>query len=147
METETNRFNMFGIGGVVILVVAIIVVFYTNPELITSWFSGQSLKGEIEWKSDGSVLITNKSDIDWKDARVTLNKGIVAQRYEVTVPSHLAIEAGKGLRIPSDSFKKSNGDVYKLDSGTPHTITVEVPLPDGKKGVLEIKLGGKRLTT
>ncbi len=145
METEKNRFNMFGIGGGVIIVAAAVIVFYTNPELITSWIAGQPLKGGIEWKSDGTVVIKNESDADWKDARIILNKGIVAQRFEVTVPSNLAIKAGGSFFVKFGQFKKSNGDVYKLDNGEPHTITVEVALPEGKKGVLEVKLGGKKL--
>ena len=147
METETNRFNMFGIGGVVILIVAVVAVFYTNPELITSWFSGESLKGKIEWTADGTVNVVNNSDVDWKDIRIILNKGIVAQRYEVTAPSNYEIKAGGSFFVKFGQFKKTNGDAYRLDNGEPHTITVEISLPDGKKGALEVKLGGKRLTT
>ena len=145
METETNRLNMFGIGGVVILVVAATAVFYTNPELITSWFSGESLKGKIEWTADGTVNVTNNSEVDWKDIRIVLNKGIVAQRYEVTVPSNFEIKAGGSFFVKFGQFKKSNGDAYRLDNGTPHTITVEVALPKEKKGTLEVKLGGKKM--
>ncbi len=145
MEAEKNRFNMFGIGGIVILLAAIGIVYYTNPELITSWLSGESLKGSVEWKSNGDVFINNDSDVEWKDARVTLNKGSVSQRYEVTVPNHLAIEPKKAFRIGIDNFKKSNGEVYKLDNGAPHTITVEVTLPENKKGTLEKQFGGKKI--
>ena len=145
METESNRFNMFGIGVAVLVVVTIVAVFYTNPELITSWFSGESLKGKIEWTAEGTVNIDNNSDVDWKDIRIILNKGIASQRYEVTAPSEHEIKAGKSYFVKFGAFKKSNGDVYRLDNGTPHTITVEITLPEGKKGTLEAQLGGKKM--
>ena len=145
MEAESNRFNMFGIGVAVLAVVTAVAVFYTNPELITSWFAGEALKGKIEWKSDGTVNIYNNSDVDWKEIRIVLNKGIAAQRYEVTAPSDHEIKAGKSYFVKYGAFKKSNGDVYRLDNGEPHTITVEIVLPEGKKGTLEVQLGGKKL--
>ena len=145
MEAESNRLNMFGIGAAVTLVATIALVFYTNPELITSWFAGESLKGKIEWTTDGTVNVYNGSEVDWKDIRIVLNKGIAAQRYEVTIPPHFEIKASQSFFVKFGQFKKSNGDAYRLDNGPPHTITVEVALPEGKKGTLEVKLGGKRL--
>ena len=143
---ETNRLNKFGIGAAVILVIAIVGVYYTNPELITSWFAGEPLKGRIEWASDGTVYVHNDSDADWKDIRITLNKGIVVQRYEAAISSDdNIIKAGGYFRVILGDFKKSTGEVYKLENGAPHTITAEVVLPEGKKGVLEVTLGGKKL--
>jgi len=139
---ETNRLNMFGIGAAVICVVAVAVIFYTNPELITSWFTGESLKGRIEWTSDGTVYVYNDSDVDWKDIRITMNKEIVSQRYEAAIPSEYEIKAGGSFHAGFGYFKKSNGEVYKLENGTPHTITAEIAQPKGK---LEINLGGKKL--
>ena len=142
---ETNRLNMFGIGVAVIFVVTIAGVFYTNPELITSWLAGETLKGRIEWASDGTVYVYNDSNVDWEDIRITLNKGIVAQRYEASVPSEYKVKAGGSFHVGLGHFKKSNGDAYKLENGKPHTITAEVALPEGKKGILEIQLGEKKL--
>lgn len=154
MNFEANRFNMFGIGGFLILVAAGAIVWYTNPELITTWLKKDSLQGEIKWVSGSpsKVTIKNNSDVEWKNVKVTLNKNSVSQRYEVSVPVPIK-KNPKAFEIPISNFKKENGEVYADTMGEPHNITIDATFtetkPEGKTedktGRLEVQLGGKKI--
>lgn len=146
MEAGPNRFNKFGIGIVLIAIASVGIIWFTNPELITSWFRKTPMEGEVVWQHSPKtgVLIWNKSDLEWKNVRVILNKNSVSQRYEFSAGS--IVRHPQGFFIPVERFKKtSNAEQYDVNAGEPHLITVEATLPDEKPGSLEVKLGGKKI--
>lgn len=151
MEVSTGRhkLNKFGVGVALIAVASVVLIWYTNPELITSWFKKPRLDGDVGWQAapKTGVNVMNKGEAEWKDVKVTLNKSSVTQRYEFEVAS---IKKHRlPFFIPADRFQKSNGEGYDTTAGEPHTITVEASIPDDKGGTrraqLEIKLGGKKI--
>jgi len=147
MEISTGKHKQvsFGVGIVLMAVACVALIWYTNPELITSWFKKEAMPGAIYWKLGPPpvVIIINDSDVEWKDVKVTLNKSSVSQRYEFSVPS--IVKHPQGFHIPAEKFRKSNGEAFDINAGVPHTITVEATLPEDKKGSLEIKLGDKKI--
>lgn len=145
MDFDKGKFNKFTVGIVVIAIASIGLVWYTNPELITFWLKKESLDGQVQWSTspEPKVIVRNNSDIEWKDVKVILNKNSVSQRYEYSTGS--IKKHPQGFQIPAKLFKKTNGEIYDVNAGEPHMITVEVTLPEEKTGRLEIQLGGKKI--
>jgi hypothetical protein len=145
MDFAKNNFNKFVAGLMLMAAACVGIVWYTNPELITSWLKKEPLQGEIIWQSGQSpgIIVKNGSDTEWKNVKVTLNKTSVSQRYEYSVPS--IVKHPRGFYIPLTNFKKSNGEAYDVNAGEPITITVEASLPEDKQGSLEIRLGDRKL--
>jgi hypothetical protein len=145
MDFAKNKFNKFVAGLMFMAVICVGIVWYTNPELITSWLKKEPLDGEIIWQPGQSptVIVKNKTDIEWKEVKVILNKKSVTQRYEYSMPS--LVKHSKGYFIPLTKFKKSNGEEYDVNGGTPVTITLEAVLPENKLGSMEIQLGDRKL--
>jgi hypothetical protein len=145
MDFAKNKFNKFVAGLMLMAVICAGIIWYTNPELITYWFKKEPLDGEIIWQSGQTptVIVKNKTDTEWKDVKVILNKTSVTQRYEYSIPS--LVKHPKGFFIPVTKFKKSNGEEYDVNGGVPITITLEAVLPEKKQGSLEIQLGDRKL--
>lgn len=152
-DFEVNRLNKFGIGIVVICIAALGIIWYTNPELITFWLKKETLQGKIVWQGGNqpTVILFNNTPTEWKNVKVTLNKNSVSQRYEFSVPS-IKMHP-KGFHIPAAKFQKSNGEVYDINAGQPHMITVQATIEkkndDGSsrevEGLLEIKGDEKKI--
>lgn len=145
MDFDKGKFNKFVAGIIIIGIACIGIVWYTNPELITTWLKKESLDGSVQWSAspEPKVVVKNNSDIEWTNVKVTLNKNSVSQRYEYSTPS--IKKHPQGFHIPAKLFKKSNGEIYDVNAGEPHMITVDVILPEEKEGRLEIQLGGKKI--
>ena len=145
MDFDRGKFNKFTVGIVIMAIACVGIIWYTNPELITYWLKKEPLDGEIIWQAtpEPTVIVKNKSEIEWKDVKVTFNKQSVSQRYEFNF--HAIKNHPQGLHIPAKNFKKSNGEAYDVNAGVPHSITVEATLPEDKSGSLEIKFGDKKI--
>ncbi|MCL2743888.1 MAG: hypothetical protein FWE67_08555 [Planctomycetaceae bacterium] len=148
-DFEVNRLNKFGIGIAVMAVGCVALIWYTNPELITSWFKKTEVNGKIVWQNGPppKVIIYNATDIEWKDVKVTFNKSSVSQRYEYSTKS--IKKHPQGFHINAELFKKTNGEKYDVNAGAPFSVTVEMTIPDkeGKDtpGILELKIGDKKI--
>ena len=146
MDFDKGKFSALTAAVILIVLICLGVVWYTNPELITYWFKKEQLIGEVYWQPGPppAVFVRNNSDGEWKDVKITLNKTSVSQRYDCSFPS--LPKGPRGTTISATMFKKSNGEAYDVNLGNPQLLTVEATLPDGKAAKLEIPIGDKKIS-